>query len=73
MGLTLLYDLTCRDVMYVLGQTLTLDSKTRVWGKLLLLEMNGLKARGKREHEIALLPTGSQAVPITELLCWMYS
>ena len=29
--------------------------------------------RGKREHEIALLPTGSQTVPITELLCWMYS
>ena len=69
MGLTLLYDLTCRDVMYVLGQTLTLDSKTRVWGKLLLLEMNGLKARGKREHEIALLPTGSQVVPITEPDC----
>ena len=27
-GLTLLYELTWRDVMYVLGQTLTPDSKT---------------------------------------------
>jgi len=31
------------------------------------------ETKGKREHEIALLPTGSQAVPITEPLCWMYS
>ena len=35
--------------------------------------MNGLKVRGKREHEIALLPTGSQAVPITEPACQVYS
>ena len=32
-----------------------------------------MKASGKREHEIAFLPTGSQAVPITEPLCQMYS
>ena len=38
-------------------------------GKLLLLEMNGLKARGKKEHEITLLPTGSHVVPITEPDC----
>ena len=50
-----------------------LIQKLEFWGKPLLLEMNGLKARGKREHEIALLPTGSQAVLITEPLCWMYS
>ena len=31
------------------------------------------ETRGKREHEIALLPTGSQMVPITEPLCQMYS
>ena len=31
------------------------------------------ETRGKREHEIALLPTGSQVVPITEPDCWMYS
>jgi len=31
------------------------------------------ETRGKREHEIVLLPTGSQAVPITEPLCQKYS
>ena len=31
------------------------------------------EAREKREHEITLLPTGSQVVPTTESLCWMYS
>ena len=50
-----------------------LIQKLEFWGKLLLLEMNGLKVRGKREHEIALLPTGSQTVPITEPLYQMYS
>ena len=39
----------------------------------LLLEMNVLRVRGKREHEIVLLPSGSQTVPITEPLCQMYS
>ena len=29
--------------------------------------------RGRREHKIALLPHGSQVVPITELLCRMYT
>ena len=32
-GVTLLYDLTWKDAMYILGQTLTPDSKTRVLGK----------------------------------------
>ena len=32
MGLTLLYDLTWRDVMHVLGLTLTLDLRARVLG-----------------------------------------
>ena len=31
-GLTLLYDLTCKDVMYVLGQMLNPDSKLKFWG-----------------------------------------
>ena len=31
------------------------------------------ETRGKREHEIALLPTRSQAVLMTESLCQMYS
>ena len=50
-----------------------LIQKLEFWGKLLLLEMNGLKVSGKREHEIALLPTGSQAVPITQPAYQMYS
>ena len=41
-GVTLLYDLTWKDVIYILGQTLTPESKTRVWEKWLLMEMNGL-------------------------------
>ena len=32
-----------------------------------------LEGKGKREHEIALLPIGSQAVLITEPLCQMHS
>ena len=33
-GVTLLYDLTWKDVMYILGQTLTPESKTRVLGMM---------------------------------------
>ena len=33
-GVTLLYDLTWKDVMYILGQTLTPESKTQVLGKV---------------------------------------
>ena len=33
MGLTLLYDFTWRDVMYVLGQTLTPDLRNQVLGE----------------------------------------
>ena len=74
MGLTLLYELTWRDVVYVLGQTLTPDSRTRVLGEATTFGDEWLEreTRGKREHEIALLPTRSQAVPITEPLCQMY-
>ena len=36
-GVTLLYDLTWKDVMYISGQTLTPDSKTRVLGKAVAL------------------------------------
>ena len=32
-GVTLLYDLTWKDVIFILGQTLTPNSKTRVFGK----------------------------------------
>ena len=40
-GVTLLYDLTWKDVMCILGQTLTPDS-VKFWEKRLLMEMNGL-------------------------------
>ena len=74
MGLTLLYDLTWRDIMYVFGQTLTPDSKTRVLWVATTFGDDWLECetRGKREHEMALLPTGSQTVPTTETLCQMY-
>ena len=73
--LTLLYELTWRDVMYVLGQTLTPDSRALVLREAATFgdEWVEHETRGKREQEIALLPTGSQAVPITEPLCQMYS
>ena len=75
MGLTLLYDLTWREVMYVLGQMLTPDLRTRVLGEAPTFgdEWLEYETRGKREYKIALLPHGSQVVPITELLCRMYS
>ena len=61
--------------MYVLGQTLTPDSRTQVLGEATTFGDKWLEheRRVKREHEIVLLPTGSQAVPITESLCQMYS
>ena len=40
-GVTLLYDLTWKDVIYILGQMLTPDSK-KFWEKRLLMGMNGL-------------------------------
>ena len=66
-GLTLLYELTWRDVMYVLGQMLTPDLRARVLGEATTFGDEWLEheTRGKREHEIALLPTGSQTVSIT--------
>ena len=44
MGLTLLYDLTWKDVMFW-DRHWFLTQKLEFWGKLLLLEMNGLKMR----------------------------
>ena len=54
--------------MYILGQTLTPDSKTRVLGKAVGYgdEWFGNESLGKREDEITDLPTGNQAVPTTE-------
>ena len=54
--------------MYILGQTLTSNSKTQVLGKAVAYgdEWFGNEAVGKREDEITTLPTGNQVVPITE-------
>ena len=41
-GVTLLYDLTWKDVMYILGQMLTPDSKTQVVGKVVAYGDEGL-------------------------------
>ena len=54
--------------MYILGQTLTPDSKTRVLEKAVAYgdEWLGDESAGKIEDKIATLPTGNQAVPTTE-------
>ena len=48
--------------MYVLGQTLTPDSRTQVLVEATTFGEKWLERErsGKREHEIVLLPTGSQ-------------
>ena len=67
-GVTLLYDLTWKDGMYIFGQTLTPDSKTRVLGKAVAYgdEWLGNQSVGKREDKIAALPTKNQEVPTIE-------
>ena len=54
---------------------LTPNLRTRVLGETTTFGDEWLEreTRENKDHEIALLPTGSQAVPITELLCLMYS
>ena len=54
--------------MYILGQMLTPNSKTRVLRKVIAYgdEWLGNESVGKREDEIAALPTGNQAVPTIE-------
>ena len=54
--------------MYILGHTLTPESKTRVLEKAVAYggECLGNESVGKRENEIAALPTGNQAVPTIE-------
>ena len=53
------------------------DSRLRTWvlGEAPTFgdEWLECETRGRREHKIALLPHGRQVVPITELLCRMYS
>ena len=54
--------------MYILGQTITPDSKARVLGKAIAYgdEWLGNKSVGKREDKIATLPAGNQSVPTIE-------
>ena len=54
--------------MYILGQTLTPKSKTRILGKAVAYgdEWLGNESVGKRENEIVALPTGNQVVPTIE-------
>ena len=64
----LLYNFTWKDVMYILGQTLTPSSKTRVLGKAVAYgdEWLGNESVEKWEDKIAALPTGNQVVPTIE-------
>ena len=64
-GVTQLYDLTWKDMIYILGQMLTPSSKSQVWRNAVAYgdEWLGNESVGKRENEIAALPTGNQAVP----------
>ena len=74
MGLTLLYELTGKDIVYVLGQMLTPDLEAWTLGETTAFGDEWLEreTRGKSEHEVAPLPTGSQPVPITETLCQLH-
>ena len=70
-GVTQLYDLTRKDVMYILGQTLTSDSKSQALKKDIAYgdEWLGSESAGKREDNIAIPPAGNQVVPTTEPDC----
>ena len=54
--------------MYILGQMLSPNTKTRVLGKAVVYgdEWFGNESEGKREDEITALPTENQAAPTTE-------
>ena len=56
--------------MHILGQMLTPDLRARVLVEATTFGDEWLEheTRGKRQHELALLPTGSQTIPITEPL-----
>ena len=60
--------------MYILGQTLTPDTKYRALGKVVPNgdECLGNESVGKVENKIAALPTGNQVLPTTETH-WEYN
>ena len=72
----LLYYLTLKEVMYILGQTLTLNSKTWALGKAVTFghEWHGNESVVKREDEIVTLPLGirqSQLSNQTGTITWL--
>ena len=73
--LTLLYNLTWKDLIYILGQMLIPDLRALVLSEATTFgnECLECETRENREHEIALLPTGCQVIPITESLCHVHS
>ena len=64
-GVTQLYDLTWKDMIYILGQMLTPSSKSQVWRNAVAYgdEWLGNESVGKRENEIAALPTWESGGP----------
>ena len=73
-SVALLYDIIWKDVMYILGQTLTPDTKSRALGKVVPNGDECLcnESVGKGEDEITSLPTGNQVLPTTET-DWEYN
>ena len=55
-------------MIYILGQTLSPDSKSPVLGKAVAYgdEWLGNESVGKREDEIAALPAGNEELPTIE-------
>ena len=55
-------------MMYILGQMLTPDTKTQVWGKAVAYgdELLDIESVEKREAEISALSSGIQATSTTE-------
>ena len=73
-GVIVLYDLTWKDVLYILEQTLITDSKAQVLGKAVAHRDEWLsnESAGKREDKIATLLTGNLVFWTIEL-DWGYN
>ena len=73
-GLTLLYDLTWKDVMYVLGQAVNPDSKLKFWGSYYFWRwMAWMWNKGKEGIRNSPPSYRDPSSSLTEPLCWMYS
>ena len=78
MGLTVLYDLTWRDIICVLVQTLTPNSNIEFWGKAVAYgdKWLGNESAEKGEGKTATFSTGNQMVPTrvqsqTGIITWL--